>query len=144
MPLNIIKLAVGANDLPHLHQWQQANLHIYQDKPANLMRTRQTPKRAEEILESGGSLYRVIKGFILCRQKIIGIEKVAHDHENKTCHVFVSPQLIRTATQPYRPFQGWRYLKAEDAPADIGPYDGETLAEENVALREELATLGLL
>ena len=51
------------------------------------------------------------------------------------------PALVRTRPVPKRPFQGWRYLKPEDAPADLsGSADG-TLPVE---LESELSELGLL
>jgi len=31
----------------------------------------------------------------------------------------LDPELILTTQVPRRPFQGWRYLKAEDAPLDL-------------------------
>ena len=39
------------------------------------MRTRQTPKRAAELID-GGSLYRVYRGQILSRQRILAVETV--------------------------------------------------------------------
>ena len=50
---------------------------------------------------------------------------------------------MRTEWQPRRPFQGWRYLKPNEAPADLG--HGRTgWAEMPPKLRQELAELGLL
>ena len=43
--------------------------------PPWILRTRQTPKRAAELI-AGGSLYRVYKGFILSRQRILAIDTV--------------------------------------------------------------------
>jgi len=49
---------------------------------------------------------------------------------------------VRTEWQPRRAFQGWRYLKPEDAPADVRSGSGaEALPPK---LRRELADLGLL
>ena len=42
-----------------------------------------------------------------------------------------------------RAFQGWRYLKAEDAPADLATRDGGLMSLPP-ELRRELADLGLL
>ncbi|MCV6602827.1 MAG: DUF1489 domain-containing protein, partial [Cohaesibacter sp.] len=47
-----------------------------------------------------------------------------------------------TQAQPRRAFQGWRYLKIEDAPADLGALEGT--GDLPPAFRQELADLGLL
>ena len=54
------------------------------------------------------------------------------------------PGLVPVAPRPYRPFQGWRYLTARDAPADLGAEASGDLAEMPEALRRELVGLGLL
>ena len=63
MALNMIKLVVGCDTIEDLLAWHQSG------RPW-IMHTRQTPKRAAELLD-GGSLYRVFKGAILCRQRIL-------------------------------------------------------------------------
>ena len=52
-------------------------------------------------------------------------------------------KLVPVMPRRLRPFQGWRYLKADDAPADIQAGLGET-AEMPEELRRELRVLGLL
>ena len=43
----------------------------------------------------------------------------------KRCAIVMSTEVVRTAAAPRRPFQGWRYLKPEDAPQDVaGPGEG--------------------
>ncbi|NDD32658.1 MAG: DUF1489 family protein, partial [Rhodobacteraceae bacterium] len=37
----------------------------------------------------------------------------------RRCAIVLDPELILTTQVPRRPFQGWRYLKAEDAPLDL-------------------------
>ncbi len=37
----------------------------------------------------------------------------------RRCAIVLEPAVIRTATALRRPFQGWRYLKPEDSPADL-------------------------
>ncbi len=81
------------------------------------LRTRQTPKRAAELTESG-SLYRVFKGLILCRQAILAVETVGEGQAAR-CEILLDPEIVRVAPTPRRPFQGWRYLPGEDAPADL-------------------------
>ena len=58
------------------------------------------------------------------------------------CIVRYDLKLVPTMLVPKRPFQGWRYLEARDAPPDrIGPDPAEDLPPKMV---EELRSLGLL
>ena len=96
--------------------------------------TRQTPKRAAELLE-GGSLYWVIKGQVLVRQAIDEI--VTEDSGHQPCRIYLKPELIETAPQPRRAFQGWRYLTAADAPPDLVEGEsGDLPTELALKLRE--------
>ena len=83
------------------------------------MRTRQTPKRAVE-LQAGGSLYRVYKGFIMSRQRILSVRTIGVGPATH-CEVKLDETVVRTTPTPRRAFQGWRYLEAGDAPADLDP-----------------------
>jgi len=75
------------------------------------------PKRAAELLD-GGSLYRVFRGVILCRQPILAVETVG-EGVTARCEVTVDPNIVRVAPTPRRAFQGWRYLQTPDAPPDL-------------------------
>ena len=98
-----------------------------------------TPKRADEIAGQG-SLYWVIGGEIRGRQKIAGFEPSVRDDGVTACDILLEPGVIRTVPRPRAAFQGWRYLKPEDAPPDL-----ETLGEDDdSAIVAELARLGLL
>lgn len=128
MALNMIKLVVGCDTIEDLLAWHQSG------RPW-IMHTRQTPKRAAELLD-GGSLYRVFKGAILCRQRILAVDTVG-DGAAARCEVTVDPEIIRVAPTPRRAFQGWRYLEAKDVPPDLaGEVDGEIPAELARQLRE--------
>ena len=87
----------------------------------------------------GGSLFWVFKGVVLIRQRVLGIETLA-DGGRKRCEIQLDAPMIRTAPQPRRPFQGWRYLEAKDAPGDLpGDEIGETMSTE---LARQLRELG--
>jgi hypothetical protein len=126
MALHLIKLCVGVSEVGELADWAA------QRRP--IVHTRQTPKRAAEILQ-GGSLYWVIKGQILVRQSILAIETIEEGPASR-CEILLDQTPTRTAPQPRRAFQGWRYLTADDAPSDLSDNASETLpAELAVALR---------
>jgi hypothetical protein len=125
----MIKLVVGCDTIEDLLDW-----HAGQGRPW-IMHTRQTPKRAPELLE-GGSLYRVFKGMILCRQRILAVDTVG-EGVTARCEVTVDPKIVRVAPTPRRAFQGWRYLDGKDAPPDLdGGEDGEIPPELARQLRE--------
>lgn len=135
MTLHIMKLCVGVETVEDLADWQKGQLKKRKRVHCG---TRMWPKRVDDVL-AGGSLYWVIKGVILVRQKIIAIEEVSDDHGVR-CGLFLEPPLIRTAPQPRRAFQGWRYLEAKDAPADIGALKGGTDLPDH--LRRQLVEIG--
>ena len=119
MPLNLIKLCVGAATPGDLARWR-ASRKAAGHRP--IVHTRQTPKRAAEIV-GGGSLYWVFKGVILIRQRVLAIETVGEGAQRR-CEILLDEPLILTAPQPRRAFQGWRYLEPKDAPADFGEAAG--------------------
>jgi hypothetical protein len=133
MALHLIKLCVGADNPEDLRAWR-AERAAEGHRP--IVHTRQTPKRAAEILD-GGSLYWVFKGMILIRQPILAIETVGEGVARR-CEILLSEAMIATAPHPRRAFQGWRYLPPEDAPPDFAllPAEGELPIELARQLRE--------
>lgn len=128
----MIKLCVGCETVEELLQWRRETA---QRGTPWILRTRQTPKRAAEMLE-GGSVYRVFKGLILCRQEILAIETVG-EGPNARCEVTLHDEPVRVVPTPRRAFQGWRYLQAADAPPDLDPeLDGDLPPELARQLRE--------
>ena len=82
----------------------------------------------------------VIKGLIQCRNELVALEETKTRDGRKACSILMKPKLIPVVPTPKRPFQGWRYLKAGDAPADLGEIGGANdLPPE---LRAKLANLG--
>ena len=137
----MIKLCVGCDTVEELVDWWRARgsgdgIETV-NGPAWTLRTRQTPKRATELVD-GGSLYRVFKGFVLCRQKILAVETVGVGPSSH-CEVALQPQIHLIAPTPRRAFQGWRYLDGKDAPADLHAFGEEAVPQH---LAKQLRELG--
>lgn len=145
MPLHLIKLCVGADSVEDLEQWIASRLADKRrsGQPVEQFHTtRMTPTRVAELVD-GGSLYWVIKGSVQCRQRLLEIRQFVDGEGISRCNLVLEPTVIRTAWQPKRPFQGWRYLKNEEAPVDLSRGRAEEM-EMPPKLRRELAELGLL
>lgn len=126
-------------------QWQESQVFDYQGTPAVPCYTRFMPKRADEVLQSGGSLYRVMKSRIVCRQKILGFEMVEIEGHGKKCMILQDPKIMSVIKTPHRPFQGWRYFDPAKAPADRGLYVlGETQDAPPDEMAEDLRAAGLV
>jgi hypothetical protein len=138
MALHLIKLCVGAESIADLQAWIQSRRKHNRGVHAHV--TRMTPKRSAELLD-GGSLYWVIKGQLCARQKLVGLEPFVDTDGIKRCALQLNDEVVAVTPRPYRAFQGWRYLKPEDAPADLGASGAAEMPE---ALRRELSELGLL
>lgn len=121
MPGNVhlLKLSVGSESIERLADWQRHRSAQRRDGRYFHV-TRMWPKRADELLD-GGSIYWVIQGAILARQRITGFEEITGEDGIRRCAIFLDAGLVRTEAIPKRPFQGWRYLKPENAPADFSP-----------------------
>jgi hypothetical protein len=132
--LNLIKLCVGCDTVEELLEWWRTERREGQPW---IMRTRQTPRRAAELVD-GGSLYRVYKGFILSRQLIWAVDTVGEGAAAR-CEVTLDPNVILTLPTPRRAFQGWRYLDGDDAPADLGAAAGGDVPAE---LARQLRQIG--
>jgi hypothetical protein len=115
--LNILKLCVGATSVEDLLQWQASQRHHWPPGCAVHV-TRMWPKREAEVT-GGGSLYWVIKGIVLARQRILRLEEYNGQDGIRRCALVLDAEVIRTEAAPRRPFQGWRYLDAADAPRDL-------------------------
>ena len=115
--VHLIKLSVGSEQVEDLINWQK---NPRAKGPDGLPRhvTRMWPKREPEVI-NGGSLYWVIKGVVLCRQRILRLDEVVGQDGIRRCGIVLDPKVIRTEAALKRPFQGWRYLDPENAPKDL-------------------------
>lgn len=139
MTVHLKKLSVGSESLASLRQWQEMRLKA----GFELMHvTRNTPRRAEEVLD-GGSIYWVIKGVMCARQPITELRSMQRADGRPACGIVLAPEIVAVEPTRMRIFQGWRYLEAKDAPVDLpmAAYGDEAMPPELVA---ELRELGLL
>jgi hypothetical protein len=113
--LHLMKLAVGVRDIAHLAELQ-ADRALRM--PPLRHRTRSFPRRAEEITE-GGSMYWVIAGAMVARQRILEIREDKWEDASKCTALILDPVLVPVTARLMKPFQGWRYLSEADAPPDI-------------------------
>ncbi len=141
--IHLIKLSVGPESLAELKSWQAKRLKALKaagKKPFLMHVTRHKPKREEELLD-GGSIYWVIKGRIVARQKLLELRTVTRN-DIKCCGLVYDKRMVAVHTHPHRAFQGWRYLKAADAPRDLTEREIDENLPEDV--RQELAMFGVL
>ena len=136
MPLHLLKLAVGIDDVDHLRQIRQVRAA---ERGGNWVYTRNQPRRAQEVL-AGGSIYWVIRGQIRVRQRVTGLRSERDETGRRYCLIEVDDELVPTFPRAWRPFQGWRYLASTDAPPDRS-VPAEAPSDRMLA---ELRALGLI
>ena len=138
--INMVKLCVGVDRIEDLIDWHQTHSSPFATGERRHT-TRMWPKREEELL-NGGSLFWVVRGTILCRQRIVRLDRVEGQDGILRCGIIMDPEVIRTEAAPRRPFQGWRYLTPEDAPRDLrASSKSESILP--TALSQALADIGV-
>jgi hypothetical protein len=145
MTLHLLKLCVGCDSVEELSAWQRRRLATMREgnPHAELMHvTRQTPRR--EGFAPGSSLYWVIGGYIRARQKITVLREVQGEDGIVRCGLVLDPDIVATEPVPRRAFQGWRYLAAAEAPADLAGAAGRADATMPPAMRQALTELRLI
>ena len=143
MTLHLIKLCVGCDSIQDLEDWiKEKRRRTRGKKTEHIHTTRMVPKRADELID-GGSLYWVVRGQIMCREKIAAIRPFVDREGVGRCRVVLVPKVVLVEPRPYRAFQGWRYLEAKDAPRDL---DRAAPGARDMpeTMRRELRQLGLL
>ncbi|HEY8289606.1 MAG TPA: DUF1489 domain-containing protein [Acetobacteraceae bacterium] len=139
--LHLTKLAVGARDIDHIRALQAERLRT--DPPLR-HRTRNAPRRRDEVLD-GGSLYWVISGTMLARQRILDIIEDRWDDNTPCTGLVLDSDIVALVGRRTKPFQGWRYLLPDDAPADMPPLaPAHGIEALPLTLRHELQALCLL
>ena len=136
------KLAVGISSVDALRR--RVAQRIAGKAGKHVILTRMMPVQRDALLE-GGSIYWVIAGQVRARQRIVAMEAFGATKagkKSKRCRITLDPEVVETECVARKPFQGWRYLKADEAPRDL------TVLEPVVGLdpsfHRELAELGLL
>jgi hypothetical protein len=145
MPLHLIKLCVGADSVKDLESWIRrriAEKKKRRQRPEHIHTTRMVPKRADELLDSG-SLYWVIRGQVACRQRLLAVRPFVDRDGIGRCQLVLEPKVVLVHPRSWRAFQGWRYLEAKDAPADLARAAPGT-SKMPEPMRRELQELGLL
>jgi hypothetical protein len=145
MALHLIKLCVGADSVSDLEDWIRQKLKDKRkrgEKPEHIHRTRMVPKRADELTD-GGSLYWVIRGEIMCRQRIRDVRPFRDKDGIGRCRLVLDRKVVLVAPRQFRAFQGWRYLAVKDAPRDLEKVSPGAAAMPE-KLRRELRELGLM
>jgi hypothetical protein len=135
--IHLIKLAVGAASIAEIEGHQAARAETRGEPDIRRAYTRNKPVRPDAV---DGSLYWVIQGVIRCRQKLLGFDVMADEEGRRFCLFRLAPELVPVMPTPRGPFQGWRYLKPEDAPPDLAT-EGELPPD---AMLAELRELGLI
>lgn len=139
MALHLTKVAFGVTHLDEL----AARLEARRATGGMFLTTRYLPKRHEEVAgprsDGGGSLYWILKHQLIARSPILHFGEA----EGGRVAIHLEPQLVLVAARPKRAHQGWRYLEAADAPADLGG-EGGGLDGMPPALAGKLAELALI
>jgi hypothetical protein len=74
------------------------------------------------------------------RQHVTGFRRERDENGRRYCLIEVDDDLVPTLSRAWRPFQGWRYLSPEDAPADRSV----TAEPPSESMLAELRALGLI
>ena len=146
MTLHLIKLAVGAESVKHLKERQALRYKSYNTnygKSNFRILTRNMPRRGEEIINKGGSIFWLVKGQILVRQKIVSIELLKKTVNERKCAIYLDASFIPVYPKRFRPFQGWRYFEGVAVPTDL-PSTKTLNNEPSPKMVAELSDLGLI
>ncbi len=143
MTVHLLRMAVRIESIAQLSEIQSERMASAKGKRL-FTYTRNMPRRTAELID-GGSIYWVVKRLIRVRQKIIGIEQGTNEEGRKYCAIELAPEHILLEPRRQKAFQGWRYLKPEEAPGDLAAgADAEIDADMPPEMQAELRELGLI
>ena len=138
MYYHLKKIAVGIETVERLKIRQEM---IFRTYGRLFHSTRNMPKKREELIQSG-SMFWIIKRYVLVRQKIINIIPVIREDGSKGCEIELDKNLTKVIPTKMKPFQGWRYYLEEEIPQDLNVNCNED-DEVPEQIRSELIKLGL-
>lgn len=138
MYYHLKKIAVGIETVERLRIRQEM---IFRTYGRLFHSTRNMPKKREELIQSG-SMFWIIKRYVLVRQKIINIIPVVREDGSKGCEIELDKNLTKVIPTKMKPFQGWRYYLEEEIPQDLNVNCNED-DEVPEQIRSELIKLGL-
>ena len=138
MYYHLKKIAVGIETVERLKIRQEI---IFRTYGRLFHSTRNMPKKREELIQSG-SMFWIIKRYVLVRQKIINIIPVVREDGSKGCEIELDKNLTKVIPTKMKPFQGWRYYLEEEIPQDLNVNCNED-DEVPEQIRSELIKLGL-
>lgn len=143
--INLLRTAAGIKDLQELQAIQQHFRTRMQKGMGEVVviTTRNTPKRADELLD-GGSVYFIVKNIIQVRQTILDIQTIQDADGAKCCQILLSPKIMRVMPVAQRAVQGWRYLDSAKAPQDLGYLHTTNDGAPPADMADDLKALGLL
>lgn len=141
--IHMQKLAVGVQTVDALRR--RVAQRLAGKAGRHVVLTRMMPVQRDALL-AGGSIYWVIAGQVRARQRIVAMDafggKAGTAKGAKHCRITLDPEVVETECVARKPFQGWRYLKGDEAPRDLTVL--EPVAGLDPAFHRELAELGLL
>lgn len=143
MTVHLLRMAVRIESIAKLREIQSDRMASTKGKRLHTF-TRNVPRRIDELTD-GGSIYWVVKRLIRVRQEIISIEQATNDEGRKYCAIELNPDHVMLEPRRQKAFQGWRYLKPEEAPVDL-PEGAISEADTDVPpeMMAELKELGLI
>jgi hypothetical protein len=133
--LHLTKVAFGSTSVDML----AGRLRTRAAEGPLFLTTRYLPKRHEEVA-GRGSLFWIIRHQLVARSAILSFGEA----EGGRVAIHIDADLRLVQARPKRAHQGWRYLEAHEAPADLGEGEVDGVGGLPPALAGRLAALALI